>query len=544
MDKRLRALCDLAVSAVRENAGLHEYDGRIQDLSPAGVRAGLARLDRSSPAPGSASSPAPGSASSPIPGSVSSPIPGSVSSAAPGGPGPGWSAHDEAHLAAFEALARVELGELEEHRWNPLLHVDAMDLSCYDREYAPAAARAEARRRHLAAWPEAVDAARESLDRVPRPVAEALLPAVRGLAAGLDPADPVAAAAIAAHGRLVGHVERAATGGDPDAALGGPALQRLLGVGQAIPVDLGRLEERADAERDRLRAMLDDACARLVPGRPTAAVVAGLLRDHPEAVGVMEEAQAVTAEAIAFTAEHRLVPDLDGECVVGPAPPSRRWALAMMSWAAPYEPDAPSRYYITPPEPDWPAEEQEDWLAVFSRSTLPAITVHEVAPGHFAHGRSLRRAEGDVRRTLHSPAFVEGWAHYAEEVCVELGFRDGDPRFAAGVALEALTRVTRLAVSLGVHRSSMPMADAVRRFEADAFVYGPAAAAEATRATYDPTYGRYTWGKLEILRLREQARSAWGGGYSTQRFHAELLALGAPPLGLMGDILDGTGRTG
>ena len=36
MNRRLRALCDLAVSGVRDNAGLQEYDGRIQDL-PLGV---------------------------------------------------------------------------------------------------------------------------------------------------------------------------------------------------------------------------------------------------------------------------------------------------------------------------------------------------------------------------------------------------------------------------------------------------------------------------------------------------------------------------
>ena len=499
MDGRLRALCDLAVSGVRENAGRHEYDGRIQDLSPEGVKAGLDRLG--------------------------------------GGPLP--DPYDEAHLSTFEALARLELGELQLHRRNPLLHVAELDLSCYDRDYAPAGERAEARRRHLAAWPDGVDAALASLDAVPAPVAVALAPAARGLAAGLDPADPVEAAALAAHERLVAHLEQAATSGPPNPALGAHALERLLATGEALPVDLGRLEERADAERDRLRVMLAEACGRHAPGRPVGEVVDGLLRDHPDAEGVLAEAREVSAESIRFTAERRIVPDLDGECVVGPAPPSRRWALAMMSWAAPFEPDAPSRYYITPPEPSWPADQQEDWLAVFSRTTLPAITVHEVAPGHFAHGRSLRRADGEVRRTLHSAAFVEGWAHYAEEVCLEEGFRADDPRFAAGVALEALQRVTRLAVSVGVHGGTMTMDEAVHRFETDAFAHGPAAVAEATRATYDPTYGRYTWGKLELLRLREAAREAWGAGFSLERFHGALLALGAPPLGLAAHALDG-----
>jgi hypothetical protein len=498
MNKRLQALADLAVAAAREYVGLHQYDGRVQDLSPEGVRAGLAGL---------------------------------------GGP-PLEDPLDDAYVAAHEHAFRVELGELELHRANPVYHIAELDLSCYDREYAPAEQRAEARRRHLALWPDAVDAAIAAMDRVNAPVAEALLPAVRGLAAVVDRSDPLAEAALAAHGRLVAHVERAARDGDPGASLGAANLTLLLSSSQATKVDLGRLEETADAERDRLRAMLADACGRLAPGRPVDEVVAELAADHPDAGGVLAEAQAVTEEAIAFTRERGLVPDLDGECLVAPAPPSRRWALAMMSWAAPYEPDAPSRYYITPPDPAWPHEEQEQWLEVFSRASLPAITVHEVAPGHFAHGRYLRRVKGDVRRTLHSTAFIEGWAHYVEELCIEEGFRAGDPRFTVGVAVEALQRVTRLAVSIGLHSGSMSVQDALQRFQTDAFIRGSAARAEATRATFDPTYGRYTWGKLEILHLREQARAAWGGGYSHQRFHTALLEMGSPSLGLLGHALD------
>ena len=143
----------------------------------------------------------------------------------------------------------------------------------------------------------------------------------------------------------------------------------------------------------------------------------------------------------------------------------------------------------------------------------------------------------DVRRTLHSSAFIEGWAHYAEELCVEEGFAADDPRFAIGVWLEALVRITRLACAIGVHSAGMTVAEGAARFEADTHLAGPAALSEARRATFDPTYGRYTWGKLEIMKLRDEAREQWGTGFTLNRFHASLLSLGSPPLGLMGTAI-------
>jgi hypothetical protein len=408
-----------------------------------------------------------------------------------------------------------------------------MDLSCYERTYAPAGQRAEARRRHLASWPQAVDAALESLDMVAAPVAGEVTAAVRGLAAGVDDEQ-----ALAAHKRLVERVEHLASAGDPDPGLGSAMLTRLLGDAEAMAVDLGRLAQQADSERDRLRALLGEACERLRPGVPAPVLLAELLADHPAtSEQIYTEAREQIAEATAFTIARDLLPDPEGECLVGPAPEARRVAMAMMSWNAPFEAEAPSWYHVTPPDPAWPPEEQQEWLAVFSRTTLPVITVHEVTPGHYAHGRLLRRVRGDVRRGLFSLSFVEGWAHYAEELFVEEGFRAGDPRFAIGMCVEALIRVTRLAVSLGVHTGAMTMEEAARRFAEDAFLGGRAARSEAGRATWDPTYGRYTWGKLEIRSLRDEAQARWGTRYSHRRFHDALLSLGAPPLGLLDDAL-------
>ena len=492
VDPRLRAVCDLAVADVRESAGLHEYDGQLQDLSDAGVQAALARV----------------------------------------GPGPRRDdPHDEAHLVAFEQAAHVLYGELERHRSDPLLHIGNLDPTCYDREYAPAADRRQARRRHLAQWPEAVAVAVDTLDRVPAPVAQALLPAAQGLAAGLDPeAD---SAALAAHARLVAHLQALARTGDPDTSLGAPALARLMGVGEATEVDLTALAGTADRERARLQEHLAAACDRLAPGRPVAQLVPELLADHPDADGVLQEARAQVEEVLAFSRSRELAPWLDGECLVGPAPASRSWAMAMMAWAGPEEPDAPSWYWVTPPDPAWPAEDVESWLSVFSRTTLPAITAHEVAPGHYAHGRSLRRAATAERRILMSMTFAEGWAHHVEEVMVEEGFRGDDPRYEIGMCLEALIRVTRLTCAIGLHTGGMTVADATARFAGDAFQTGAAARSEAQRGTFDATYGRYTWGKLAIRDLREQAREQWGADWSLPRFHRALLDLGSPPLGLL-----------
>ncbi|MBO0818891.1 MAG: DUF885 domain-containing protein, partial [Actinobacteria bacterium] len=131
LSPRIRAVIDLNVAGAREYSGRHEYDGVIQDLSPDGVRAGLARLE-----------------------------------AAAAAGAPLADAHDESHLAAFESAARVMYGELELHRRNPLVHLGALDLSGYDRDYAPQPERDQARLTQLAAWPDACDAAVAALDLV------------------------------------------------------------------------------------------------------------------------------------------------------------------------------------------------------------------------------------------------------------------------------------------------------------------------------------------------------------------------------------------
>src|SRR5437764_850497 len=79
--------------------------------------------------------------------------------------------------------------------------------------------------------------------------------------------------------RLGAEVARLALHGDADVAIGADALARLMGDSEAMAVDLGRLAERADRERDRLRELLHESCARFRPGAPTAELLRELQAD-------------------------------------------------------------------------------------------------------------------------------------------------------------------------------------------------------------------------------------------------------------------------
>ncbi len=135
---RLRAVCDLHVAEVREGSGRHEYDGRVQDLSRAGVRAGLARLD----------------------------------DAARADP-PLADAHDEAQLTAFAARPGSSsatwscTGATRPCTWATWTWPATTGTTRPAARAGPAPAR-----EHLAAWPQAIEAALDALDQVAAPVAE------------------------------------------------------------------------------------------------------------------------------------------------------------------------------------------------------------------------------------------------------------------------------------------------------------------------------------------------------------------------------------
>ena len=139
----------------------------------------------------------------------------------------------------------------------------------------------------------------------------------------------------------------------------------------------------------------------------------------------------------------------------------------------PFEPK-PSRamYYLTDVDPKWDDDRKSEHLRDFNMPTLWTISIHEVYPGHFLHYQHLRSVESKVRRsTLFAPAsYIEGWAHYCEQMMLEAGFGRGDHSLKLGQLAEALVRLARFVVGIRLHTEDWSVEQGVRFFRDEAFL--------------------------------------------------------------------------
>ncbi|SDU93906.1 protein of unknown function [Microlunatus sagamiharensis] len=499
-DARLRRVADLDASYLREYSGLHEeYDGRVADLSPAGVEAMLGRLG-----------------------------------------GPAYADPvDERQVAATEHAMSVRFGRLQQHRRDPWVHVEALDLSQYERGYAPAEDRRRAREEHLGHYPDLVSAALASLDLVPAPVAGIFAPAVRGLAAGLaDDDGDTASRARTALATLGRRLEELATGSEVPVGIGPELLEELLSCEDEVRLDTGTLADLARSEYDRMEPVRVEAEERLARelGVPQDRVLAAVLDDHGDFDAVLADTATMVARAARFAAERELIARVEDDCRVEASPPARRFAAGRVSWRAPWESCGGSYFHITPPSPAFTPAEVDRWLSRFNRPAMTVMAVHEIAPGHASHALMMADAATTVRRTLWSELFFEGWAHYAEEMVWEEGYGAGSAAYQHAMALDAQMRAVRVEAVLAIHAGGASVAEATALFEERTFLSGPAAHAEALRCAWEPSCTRYTVGKVAFRNLRESAsRSA--GRPTLRAFHDQLLALGSPPVGLAADVL-------
>ncbi|HLL73663.1 MAG TPA: DUF885 family protein [Pyrinomonadaceae bacterium] len=333
-----------------------------------------------------------------------------------------------------------------------------------------------------------------------------------------------------------------------DFAIGAENFRKKLLYEEMIDAPLPALLREGERELRRTQEEMRRVAEEIAPDRDLSETLRAVGREHPSSEGLVGETRAELGRIRAFVRERGiLTPPAEENLIVAETPTFRRLGFASMDAPGPFErAAAESYYYVTPPDPAWDARRREEHLSFFNRSALPIVSIHEAFPGHYYQLLAARRAPSRVRAAFGSASFVEGWAHYCEQMMLDEGFGGGSPKLRLAQLHAALTRLCRYLVGIRMHAEGMTYEQGVDFFRREGYMERANAEREALRGTLDPTYLVYTLGKMEILKLREDYRRARGEGFRLGEFHDRLLSHGMPPvkivrLALLGDAA-GPGR--
>jgi hypothetical protein len=324
-------------------------------------------------------------------------------------------------------------------------------------------------------------------------------------------------------------------------ALGSARYASLLRHKEGISLPLDQLEAMGLKELAAKESRFRELARNLDPSRSPQELWKTQRLNHPSANELLPEVRQQVETLECFVLDRQLVAIPEHQPLqVASTPPFLPGTFASQYMVGPFESKAvPARFFVTLPNPTWSEVQREAHLAEYSRGALWSTSAHESYPGHYLQGLYLRLNHSPFRMggVFAADAMVEGWAHYCEELMVEQGFHATDPTFELGQVKEALLRVARFLVSVRLHTKGMSLEEATQFFMDHAFMSEGPARTEAERGAYEPTYLSYTYGKLELQRIRETLRAKEGSAFSLSRFHERILRLGQVPMWFLREAL-------
>ncbi len=446
------------------------------------------------------------------------------------------------HKVLSGSLA-VQIPEIERYRrleWDaalcPLTVVRSLHILIT--RPLPSAYRRDAIRSRLAEAPRYL---RQGLDNLRGPDPEALRVAAHACASGVIflkdaiwPLDPAGARAAAAAFEDYARELRRGRGGPARKRfpIGRELFELKLRKEHGLACDARELVEVGRAAQESTLTSLRALARRLDPNSNWRALLAQAKSRRPSGRTLLSVYRAETLRSRRFCLDKNLATFPNGERLLVEATPRFEWdtsPFAALLPPGPFERSRTSRFWVTPVDPAWPAKKRRERLEGHSLDGLASVCPHEGYPGHHLQLVRSNMIASRVRKVFTTPVLIEGWAFYCEQMMEEEGYiRDARSRLYR--LKDQLWRAVRVEVDAGLHVGGWSP-----RRAADAMVRGamlePAnAEAEVSRYCTSPTQPMsYLIGKIEILKLRERCRRAWGPGFTLKKFHDWLLDFGSMP---------------
>ena len=166
---------------------------------------------------------------------------------------------------------------------------------------------------------------------------------------------------------------------------------------------------------------------------------------------------------------------------------------------------------------------------------IPALTLHECAPGHsFQAALSIeQKALPAFRRNLYFSGYGEGWGLYSEWLGNEMGiYRTPYERF--GQLSYEMWRAARLVIDTGIHRYGWSRQQAIDYLASHTALSQHEVETEVDRYISWPGQAlAYKLGEISLRKLRAEAEARLGPRFDKKGFHDTILAMGAVPLNVL-----------
>ncbi len=178
-------------------------------------------------------------------------------------------------------------------------------------------------------------------------------------------------------------------------------------------------------------------------------------------------------------------------------------------------------------------------LAARGLYSLPALTLHESAPGH-SWQQAIVEEHKDLPkfRGAYISAYGEGWALYCERLGTEMGMYH-TPYETFGMLSYQAWRAARLVVDTGVHAQGWTRAQAQQYLHDNTALSDHEIETEVDRYISWPGQAlSYYLGEMAILKARHKAEAALGTKFNLRAFHDAVLELGSVPLPVLEEHID------
>ncbi len=171
--------------------------------------------------------------------------------------------------------------------------------------------------------------------------------------------------------------------------------------------------------------------------------------------------------------------------------------------------------------------------------SMPALTLHESAPGHaFQMPVAMEQKGRPAFRNAYISAFGEGWALYSERLGVEMGIYE-TPYEVFGMLSYQAWRASRLVVDTGIHSKGWTRKQAQDYLHDNTALSAHEIETEVDRYISWPGQAlSYYLGEMSIIGARRKAEAALGSKFDIRAFHDTVLQLGSVPLPVLEARID------